>query len=357
MRRTLTIVLAAVFLLVLLLFSVTYTVRFTESAVLTTFGKAGENAITDPGLRWKLPYPIQAVTKYDTRLQWLQTRGQTVQTRDGRQFVAEAFCTWRVSDPLKFFQRFSNAGPTAVDHYRRAEEALRSSLASSLSAFGKFDMAQLFSPQEGQTKLPELEKAMLAQLASTSESGVSLAEYGIEAVDVGVGRIILPQATTKSVFERMVAERDRLVKEIESKGEADAVRITSNAETDARKITSFAEQRAQEIRARGEDEAKVYLAQMNRNPELAVFLQNLELVSSMSERPITMIMNTSAPGLALFNPGVLNGLSPGSIPTSNLPQLNEHLAGLLRGGDTARGDRGAGRSEKAPATAGGEGAR
>src|SRR5688500_4082532 len=124
----------------------TYTVRFTENAVLTTFGKAGENAQkTQPGLKFKWPDPIQSVTKYDTRSGFRQTQSETQQTADSRQLVVEAFCTWKVADPLLFFQRFSNAGDRSADHYRKAEEVLRGSLRSAMGETSKYRMDELFT--------------------------------------------------------------------------------------------------------------------------------------------------------------------------------------------------------------------
>src|SRR5204863_9901729 len=74
-RRALVIAAAAVFVIALLARAMTYTVRFTETGVLTTFGKAGDEAIKkDPGLYFKWPDPIQSVTKYDTRTRFLQTQ-------------------------------------------------------------------------------------------------------------------------------------------------------------------------------------------------------------------------------------------------------------------------------------------
>lgn len=67
-------------------------------------------------------------------------------------------------------------------------------------------MSDLFNVA-GPTKLPDLEKAILSGLVvrETTAGGesVSLADYGIEAVDVGVTRVMLPEETTKAVFERM----------------------------------------------------------------------------------------------------------------------------------------------------------
>src|SRR5690606_29044390 len=48
--------------LVIILFTSWYTLDESDQAVILTFGKA-EETVTDPGLRFKLPWPIQSVEK------------------------------------------------------------------------------------------------------------------------------------------------------------------------------------------------------------------------------------------------------------------------------------------------------
>lgn len=341
MKRLVVIILAIVFVAALISYTVTYTVRFTEAAVLTTFGKAGDGAIKlEPGLKFKWPSPIQSVTKYDTRLRYLQARSQTQQTADNRQIIVEAYCTWRVADPLKFFQRFSNAGERAIDHYRKADETLQSSLRSAIGVTSRFTMKDLFTVAKDGSKLPELETAILAAMSAKDQSGVSLAEYGISPVGVGVSRIVLPEETTKAVFERMGENRTRLAKELEAQGEAVAQTIRTTAQADAQRIKAFAERRAQEIRNQGDVEAAEFLAQMQANPELAVFLKNMEFLRDVLSKRTTLVLPTSMPGLELATPDALNGLKPGEIPVMKTP---ENWPGAVKpaGGAGSKGAEGA----------------
>lgn len=321
MPRFVTILVVLAFLLILLAYLCTFSVRFTDTAVLTTFGKAGEGAIkSEPGLYFKFPYPAQSVTKYDTRVRYLQTRSETQQTADNRQLIVEAFATWRVSDPLKFFQRFSNAGDRAVDHYTKAEEILRGNLRSALGATSRFGMEQLFSANAESGRLPELEKAVFDSLTTADPSGVSLGDYGITVQDVGISRIVLPEATTQAVNERMAANRDRLAQELQSQGDSIAAAIRSKAEADAQRITAFAERRAQEIRTRGDLEAADFLKQMDANPELAVYLNNVNFMRDALSKRTTLIVPTSMPGFSLMRPDALDGLKAGDIPRMPSPE-------------------------------------
>ncbi|MEM1185771.1 MAG: SPFH domain-containing protein [Planctomycetota bacterium] len=303
MQSLIRIVIVVLFLAAIAAFTFSYTVRFTESAVTTTFGRAGDGAIQDePGLKFKWPYPIQSVTKYDQRLRLLQAKSATQQTADDSQIVVEAFATWRVSDPLKFYQRFSNAGQRSADHFRQAQENLAARLTSAMGETSKFRLSELFTAEQNASQLPQLEDRMFAAISASTDGAPSLTEYGVEVTSVGINRIELPAETTTKVIERMGANRDRLAQELESQGTARATAIEAQAQADAEKIRRFADRRASEIRARGEREAAEFLAQMNENVELAVFLQNLELMREAMAKRFTFIMSEDDFGFSLFNP-------------------------------------------------------
>lgn len=321
MRNLTTIIISAILFLALLAYSVAYTVRFTETAVLTTFGKAGPGDVKDEaGLNLKWPYPIQSVTKYDRRLRVLNIKMEQVQTRDNKQIVVEAFCLWRVDDALKFFQSFGNSGDRPEDHYNEAEKALRGNLRQALGMVSQYRMDQLFVSREGGGELDKLEQDMLAAFSAGGEA-TNLSNYGIVAVDVGITRLVLPEETTRAVFDRMQANRQAIAQATESQGLAQASAIRSKAESDANRIIAFTERLAQDIRTRGDVEVQPYLAAMNKQPELAVFLANMEFLRQIMPKHGTLALPTSLPGMQVFRPDALNGLSAGELP--RMPFVNE----------------------------------
>ena len=329
--RVIILIVGIVFALAMLSRAMTYTVRFTEAAVLTTFGSADQGAEkTQPGLKFKWPDPIQSVTKYDTRARFLQTQSQTQQTADSKQVVVESFCTWRVKNPLKFFQRFSNAGDHAGDHYRKAEEVLRGNLRSALGEISKFNLKDLFTTDAKGSKLGDLETQILGAIKTSSAGQASVDDYGVEVVTVGVNRIVLPEETTKAVFESMKEERKALIADLESRGTSAAQAIRSAAEANAQRIEEFAKDLAAEIRKKGDEEARPYIDQMNEAPELAVFLKNVELIRETFAKRITFIFNTSMPGMELFSPGAMKSIRTGGVP--GVKGLMEGTQALTSGG-------------------------
>jgi membrane protease subunit HflC len=330
MQRTLRILIAAIVVLAILAFMTTYTVRFTETAVVTTFGRADENSVKrEPGLGFKWPYPIQSVTKYDTRARYTETRSETLATADSRQVIVQCYIVWQVNNPLDFFKAYGNAGAREADHVRQAEEALRARLRSALAETSHYKLTDLLSADaagNGSSKLPELEqKVLTAVQGGGTPSGISIATVGIHSLE-------LPESATEAVFKSMEASRLRIAKAEVDRGLSEAAAIRAKAEGDAKIILDFAARQADVIRAQGQQEAAKYLALQKEDPDLAVFLQNLRFMrEALSNKKTTLILPLSLPGFYLMDPTVREKLGQGIIPKPGAPATNKpHAEGGAR---------------------------
>jgi regulator of protease activity HflC (stomatin/prohibitin superfamily) len=116
----------------------------------------------------------------------------------------------------------------------------------------------------------------------------------------------------------MAANRDRVAQAIQSQAEAEEVGIKGKADSMSKTILAFAERRAQEIRNKGDLEAAQFIRQMNVNPDLAVFLKNIDLLRDSLAKKATLVIPFSAPGMGVFSPNALDNLRPGQIPGSNM---------------------------------------
>lgn len=300
-----------------LVYMSTYTVRFTETAVVTTFGKADESSVVEsPGLKWKLPSPIQSATVYDTRARFLDTRLEQQQTRDARQIVVESFLAWRVSDPLVFYQKFSSdSGARAEQQYRDAEDILRSLLRSAMSEISNYELVDLLSPSRDASRIPELEQRIKSRLESTREDGgADVSQYGITVELVGIKRMELPEETTRQVFERMKETRRRIAASAEAEGTARATSIKSDAQNARNRILEFARVRAAQIRAEGDREAARYLSRLDEEPDLAVFLQHIEWMRQGLGKRTTLILPTTMGGVKVFERATMDAVNEGRIP-------------------------------------------
>jgi membrane protease subunit HflC len=320
MQRGFRIVIAAVVVLAILAFMTTYTVRFTETAVVTTFGRADESSVkTEPGLGIKWPYPIQSVITYDTRQRFTETKSETIATADNRQVILQTYLVWKVNDPLQFFRSYGNGGAREVDHVRQAEETLRAKLRSALAETSRYKLTDLLNAGAGGSKIAELEKRILESLngvAGTSGAGAkdALAASGVTAVSVGIESMELPQSVTEAVFKSMQATQEKLAGAEGKRGETMASSIRNKANADEKKIMAFAEKEAQVISGQGQQEAAAYLAMQKQDPRLAVFLQQLRFLREATSVRTTLVLPLSMAGFQLLNPQVQDQLGNGTIP-------------------------------------------
>lgn len=297
-------VVATIVGVVLLLFTCTYQVRFNETAIVVTFEEAREDSIKNqPGLKFKWPYPIQSVQKYDTRVRVLRTRLENVLTRDNQLVVVQVFLTWRIDNPLRFYKRLKSDQTAQT----RLDERLR----SAQGVFSEFDFADLLA-SNSQSNLDRVEQRMLEILTNPPDGNGVGVEYGIDPIHVGISRFILPEKTTTAVFERMKQTRRTKAAEARSRGEAEADRIRAEANAQAAIIREFAARRDALIRARGEKEAAEYVAVLSQDQELAVFLAALDTLEAIINVNTTLIIPNKWPFSLLSEaPTKGNGLAVG----------------------------------------------
>ncbi len=314
MQRGFRIVIAAIVVLAILAFMTTYTVRFTETAVVTTFGRADESSVvTEPGLGIKWPYPIQSVITYDTRQRFTETKSETLATADNRQVILQTYLVWRVKDPLAFFRSYGIGGAREIDHVRQAEDTLRAKLRSALAETSRYKLTDLLNAGQTGSKLGELEDRILATLNSGGASG-ALEASGVTAVSIGIESMELPQSVTEAVFKSMQATQEKLAGVEGKRGETEAATIRNKANGDAQRILAFADKEAQVINGQGQKESAVYLAMQKEDPRLAVFLQQLRFLREATSVRTTLVLPLSMAGFQLLNPQVQAQLSNGTIP-------------------------------------------
>lgn len=93
--------------LLIVLFSSVYIVNETQQVVITQFGRPVGEAVTTPGLNFKVPF-IQKVNYFDKRyLEWDGDANQ-IPTRDKKFIFVDSYARWQITDPLKFFIRLTN---------------------------------------------------------------------------------------------------------------------------------------------------------------------------------------------------------------------------------------------------------
>lgn len=288
-RNSITYITAGVLVLIFGCMLFTFQVRQTEWAVVTTFGKFSAS-IKEPGLKGRLPWPIQKVYEFDNRLQVLEDKLDQTITRDQVNLLISVYTCWRIDDPRVFLESFSG-------DMLKAQQTLEPLIRNAKSSvIGQHAFGDLISTNAADLKFDLVEKEILAAVRAQARN-----TYGIEVRELGIKRLDLPQSISTTVFERMKAERQRLVAKYQTEGEREARIIRANADGLANEILANARAEAIRITGEAEKEAAGHYAQFEKNPELAVFLFQLKALEASLKEKTSLILDQQTPPLNMLN--------------------------------------------------------
>src|SRR5579871_544881 len=109
MHRWLRAVVGSLGLAAILFNATAVVVREGQAVLITRFGRP-LRAATQPGLHWKLPWPIDRAEMLDMRRRVYETGQTEMLTRDKKNTIARTFIVWRIGDPLVFVQAIGADG-------------------------------------------------------------------------------------------------------------------------------------------------------------------------------------------------------------------------------------------------------
>lgn len=284
--KKLSIILVAIILVIVFgSYMIVFQVRYDEIAVLTTFDKADEktSVYTEAGPHFKLPRPIQKVYRYSKKLQVLEDQLEELQTADGYAVIMNMFVAWRIDNPYAFHR-------ATLGNVEMAENQLAPLLRDLKGVISKYSFNSLVNTDAKELKLREIEEKCTSQLTERL-AGITPG-YGIKIEAVGIRKLVLPQATTQKVFERMRSTRERMAEKARSEGKAAAATIRSEANSASQRILAFAERRAQAIRSTGDREAAEYYDVFKQDEEFAKFLRRMQTLRKVLDNNTTFIIDT-----------------------------------------------------------------
>jgi modulator of FtsH protease HflC len=299
-RNPITLITSAVLLVIFVCMLFTFQVRQTQVAVVTRFGKYS-HSVTNAGLQWRLPYPIHKVYEFDNRMHTYEKKFDETITKDQINIVIGVYAGWRIAEPRLFLESF-NGDITRAE--QNIEPVIRNAKSGVIS---KYNFSDLISTNLAELKFDQIEKEML-EAAQMQVKGT----YGIEIEALGIKQLGLPESITSTVFERMRAERQRLVAGYQSDGERRAKIIRADADAQANKILADASGEARRILGEADARSSQYYETFRKNPDLAIFLMELNaLEQSLKERAYIILGPRTPP----FN--LLNGATPGGGGSSS----------------------------------------
>ncbi len=314
MTRVIGLVLAAILLIVLA--GATYTVRETEQVIITRFGKPIGEPVNSPGLHFKLPL-VHRVNRFEKRfLEW-DGEAKQLNTREKQPIWVDTYARWRISDPLLFFQRLRDE-PGA---HSRLDDILDG---ETRNAIANHNLAELV---RSTNRLPQSEDAATSgesagdsQPGETQQDGqpdtweeISIGrekirqevlekararttDLGIEILDVQFKRVSYVESVQREVYQRMIAERDRIASRYLSEGRGEAARIEGQLELDKKSIESQAIRESEEIRGRADAEAsEIYASAYDQSADsrsFYEFLETMETFESTIDPTTSLVLST-----------------------------------------------------------------
>ncbi|HSE84253.1 MAG TPA: protease modulator HflC [Thermodesulfobacteriota bacterium] len=284
MSRGAKILLIIVFILIgLYVFKPFYTVDETEQAIVLEWGVNPVRAVQEPGLHFKWPWPYQSIIKFEDRLLRYDAQPREIITKDKKTLILDNYARWKINDPIKFLQtvKDENGAQTRIDDIVYSE--LRVETAS-------HDQSDIIAQQR---------ESIMRKV--TKKCNEKAKEYGIEIEDVRIKSADLPQENEQSVFQRMIAERERQAKRYRSEGQSEATRIRAEADKESRIILSEAYKQAQIMKGEGDAEAiKIYAEAYKRDPDFYSFIRTLETYEKSLSGKTTGFFSTESEVFKLF---------------------------------------------------------
>jgi membrane protease subunit HflC len=304
MNRNLPLLIGAgAVVLVLLLLSSLFTVHQTQQALVTQFGDP-RRVVTEPGLTWKLPYPVQNAIFIDRRVLDFDAEAREIILGDQKRLVVDSFARYRITDPLRYYQ---SVGAVETTLRSRLSPVLDASLRKVLGEVPLF------------TILSADRNALMEQIRT--EANGRAQPFGVEIIDVRIKRADLPEENSQAIYRRMQTEREREAKELRAQGAELAQRIRARAERERRVIIAEAERDAQIVRGQGDAEQIRILADaFGTDMEFFEFYRSMQAYrEALGDDSTNFVLSPSSPFFRYFNDPI-EITSPGSGARPSTPQ-------------------------------------
>jgi membrane protease subunit HflC len=291
----------AVIIIVIGFSSSVFIVQEKDQVVITQFGKPVGEAITEPGMHFKLPL-IQDANYFEKRyMEWNGDPNQ-VPTKDKKFIFVDTYARWQITDPLQFFKRLTNErnALSRIDDIldgdtrdfianNDIEEAVRTSNrvpeSSDTEIIGD-SLAKIFVGRDS------------IQNMILESANKQTAELGIKILDFRFKRINYVQEVQNQVYERMKSERFRIADKFRSEGQGEASRINGEKERELKNIQSVAFRDAEMIKGKADaTAASIYADAYNKSIQsrnLYSFLKSMETFEKTFDEKTAIFISTDS---------------------------------------------------------------
>ena len=274
-------IVTSLLVLLALLSSMLFVVDQRQFGIVYALGQIKE-VITEPGLKFKLPPPLQNVSYIDKRLLTLDSVDtEPMLTAEKQRVVIDWYVRWRITDPLAYIR---NVGLDEAAGANQLNRVVRNAFQEEIN---RVTVRELLSGKR--------EQLMQDVRREVSEVVKGAKPWGIEVVDVRITRADYVEAITESVYRRMEAERKRVANELRSTGAAEGEKIRADADRQREVTVANAYRDAQKVKGEGDAQAAaVYGEAFGRDPQFAQFYRSLEAYkSSFSKKSDVVVVDPS----------------------------------------------------------------
>ena len=274
-----------------------------EQVIITQFGEPIGEAITEPGLNIKVPF-LQKANYFERRyLEWDGDPNQ-VPTKDKVFIFVDTYARWQITDPLKYFETLGDEEGAQA----RLDDILDG---EARNAVAGHDLAELIRS----TNREPVQQEDIADIVNDSLQAISVGrdkiqeeiqnlanerakDLGIAVLDFRFKRINYAEEVRRTVYDRMISERNRIADKFRSEGQGEASRITGEKERELLRIQSEAFQEAETIRGKADAQAAaIYNSSYNKTRQardLYSFVKSMEAYGRTIDKETSLIISTDS---------------------------------------------------------------
>ncbi|OLQ87608.1 HflC protein [Vibrio panuliri] len=297
--------------LVLMLMSL-FVIPEGERGIVIRFGRVLKDnneiaRIYEPGLHFKMPL-FDRVNTLDARIQTMDGRADRFVTSEKKDVIIDSYVKWRIEDFGQYYLATGggNAATAQTLLSRKVTDVLRSEI-------GSREIKQIVSGPRNTDILPDDEAEVTTEAAKEAleidgERDIimknvlngtrkdAMEDLGIHIVDFRMKKINLPDSISKSIYDRMRAERESVARQFRSQGREQAEVIRAQAELEVATILAEADKTARVTRGNADAEAaKIYADAYTKDPEFFSFLRSLRAYEkSFSEKSDILVLDPNS---------------------------------------------------------------
>jgi len=239
-----------------------FTVTEREKAVMFQLGEIVKTDF-EPGLHVQTPF-VNNVRKFDARIQTLDADPERYLTGEKKNLIVDSFVKWRIKDVSNYY---TATGGDAMRANLRLSQITKDGLRAE---FAKRTIKEAVSGER-----LEIMNIITAQANEQAEA------FGIEIVDVRIKRIDFPADISDSVYRRMRSERERVAKDLRSRGAESAEKIRAEADRERTVLLADAYRDAEKLRGEGDAAATgIYAKAYGKDVEFYSLYRSLNAYKS-----------------------------------------------------------------------------